>query len=222
MEWFCKSISVSARRPEIYLLRWYLHFNLAMLPLLNYQSYKITFTIMISLLSVPFPEWFFCSNSKIRNKKNRKKKLQNFQKKSMSWSGIRSGPVRSTGSGVPIRSGPVRFRKSRSGRLLVQMLSNGPTPKETWSLEVLPHIVYNMWPSPVLLKPHLRQSTRCCWWSRHQGCAVPKTSLQTVLESGSRWAAVRVSWWWGRGTVEGPAGECAVWYSVTSPEAPWL
>ena len=24
MEWFCKSISVSARRPEIYLLRWYL------------------------------------------------------------------------------------------------------------------------------------------------------------------------------------------------------
>ena len=93
-------------------------FNLAMLPLLNYQSYKITFTIMISLLSIPFPEWFFCSNSKIRNKKNRKKKLQNFQKKSMSWSGIRSGPVRSTGSGVPIRSGPVRFRKSRSGRLL--------------------------------------------------------------------------------------------------------
>ena len=82
-------------------------FNLAMLPLLNYQSYKITFTIMISLLSIPFPEWFFCSNSKIRNKKNRKKKLQNFQKKSMSWSGIRSGPVRSTGSGVPIRSGPV-------------------------------------------------------------------------------------------------------------------
>ena len=33
-------------------------FNLAMLPLLNYQSYKITFsfTIMISLLSIPFPE----------------------------------------------------------------------------------------------------------------------------------------------------------------------
>ena len=93
-----------------------------MLPLLNYQSYKITFTIMISLLSIPFPEWFFCSNSKIRNKKNRKKKLQNFQKKSMSWSGIRSGPVRSTGSGVPIRSGPVRFRKSRSGRLLVGII----------------------------------------------------------------------------------------------------
>ena len=119
---FYKSISVSARRPEIYLLRWYLHFNLAMLPLLNYQSYKITFTIMISLLSIPFPEWFFCSNSKIRNKKNRKKKLQEFSKKILSWSGIRSGPVRSTGSGVPIRSGPVRFRKSRSGRLLVTVL----------------------------------------------------------------------------------------------------
>ena len=87
-----------------------------MLPLLNYQSYKITFTIMISLLSTPFPEWFFCSNSKIRNKKNRKKNYKIF-KKNLCPDPV-SGPVRSTGSGVPIRSGPVRFRKSRSGRLL--------------------------------------------------------------------------------------------------------
>ena len=48
----------------------------------------------------------------------------------MSWSGIRSGPVRSTGSGVPIRSGPVRFRKSRSGRLLI------------WILETISYSIY--------------------------------------------------------------------------------
>ena len=52
--------------------------------------------------------------------------VPNFQKKSMSWSGIRSGPVRSTGSRVPIRSGPVRFRKSRSGRLLTQISGRVP------------------------------------------------------------------------------------------------
>ena len=120
MEWFCKSISVSARRPEIYLLRWYLHFNLAMLPLLNYQSYKITFTIMISLLSIPFPEWFFCSNSKIRNKKNRKKNYKIF-KKNLCPDPV-SGPVRSGQPDRESRSGPVRFRKSRSGRLLIWRL----------------------------------------------------------------------------------------------------
>ena len=48
-----------------------------------------------------------------------------------------------------------QIRRS-SWPMMVQMLSNGPAPKETWSLEVLPHTVHNMWPSPVLLKPHLQ------------------------------------------------------------------
>ena len=81
-------------------------FNLAMLPLLNYQSYKITFTIMISLLSIPFPEWFFCSNSKIRNKKNRKKNYKIF-KKNLCPDPV-SGPVRSGQPDRESRSGPVR------------------------------------------------------------------------------------------------------------------
>ena len=42
--------------PRICTLRTSLFIMTSMLPLLNYQSYKITFTIMISLLSIPFPE----------------------------------------------------------------------------------------------------------------------------------------------------------------------
>ena len=94
-------------------------FNLAMLPLLNYQSYKITFTIMISLLSIPFPEWFFCSNSKIRNKKNRKKTTK-FSKKIyvLIRYPVRSGPVNRIGSPDPVRSGPVSKIPIRSAPIL--------------------------------------------------------------------------------------------------------
>ena len=98
-------------------------FNLAMSPLLNYQPYKITFTIMISLLSIPFPEWFFCSNSKIRNKKNRKKNYKIFKKiYILIRYPVRSGPVNRIGSPDPVRSGPVSKIPIRSAPKLLALI----------------------------------------------------------------------------------------------------
>ena len=58
-----------------------------MLPLLNYQSYKINFTIMISLLSIPFQSDSFVQIQKLETRKIEES---------------RSGPV----SKIPIRSAP--------------------------------------------------------------------------------------------------------------------
>ena len=57
-------------------------------------------------LSIPFPERFFCSNSKIRNKKNRKKNYE-ICKKNLCPDPV-SGPVRSGQPDRESRSGPVR------------------------------------------------------------------------------------------------------------------
>ena len=72
---------------------------------------------IINLIRLLLPLWYpyyqfhFQSDSfvQIQKLETRKieKKTKKFSKKNISWSGIRSGPVRSTGSGVPIRSGPV-------------------------------------------------------------------------------------------------------------------